>query len=822
MPETAHSASISSPGWARLQLTEPYNQLVESAFKADDIKDAVADPALSQDALEQELSVRENELLLLPRRELTELVGLAHRLADLEGQTTISTTWWMRARNHAAQRAVRMSARGVPLPMVQLERWLEHRSLTSGAPDGADWLEQRSVLKAEIDVARRAFTAAVFERGIQRALRSIVDERAATSYSDVLNVEFAPGLAELTREDLDVSDPTARTLQSMMRGMGGGSIAISGPRGVGKTTLLEAVRSGLHPVRPDTPQPQLSVMTSAPVEYDGRDFVLHLFAQLCDVVISSAIQSDILDPGSPVGSRASLSRRQIGLYLASLLSRMTLVVGAVLLAVTLAVPPTHHRTAIVIGALLTTAGFLVAVTPAMRVTGVNDLIHVVARTALRAVAIVGIVAGVLLIVSAAVNNLPKSSVISAVIIILVGAAAVVSAQHLIRVTQARDETAGSAHGGEEGEDYDPLLPIAIRWRDRIRYQQRYTSGWSGGLKAPIGVEASRRAGSDATDQQLTFPDAVAAIRRFLQQAARDRDVIVAIDELDKIDSPAAARRFLNEIKTIFGIEHCFYLVSVSEDAMSHFERRGLPLRDTLDSAFDEVLHMTTLPVAESRRVLRQRVVGLPVPFLFVTHAMSGGLPRDLIRVTRALIELRVLHGRPLSVHDAAVRLSARDIDRKLRAATYLIRGIGAEPQVSEALRLLHRYASDHPAPGEYSAVASELNQFVDSVAAGGEGRPEAGLLMGIVADMSLMFYFASTAIEYLSRAVTREACRRAELAGRGGGIELLAEARAAFSINRRLAWELLGGLRDAEGISGMVLPPLAGLAPASDPSEMSR
>ena len=44
-----------------------------------------------------------------------------------------------------------------------------------------------------------------------------------------------------------------------------------------------------------------------------------------------------------------------------------------------------------------------------------------------------------------------------------------------------------------------------------------------------------------------------------------------------------AQQFLNEIKVLFGIEHCFYLLSVSESAMSSFERPGLPFRYTLTS-----------------------------------------------------------------------------------------------------------------------------------------------------------------------------------------------------------------------------------------------
>jgi hypothetical protein len=60
------------------------------------------------------------------------------------------------------------------------------------------------------------------------------------------------------------------------------SAGLAGPRGVGKTSLIEyfagrAAGDGLH--RP------LKVTVAAPVQYEPRDFVLHLFASVCEAVI---------------------------------------------------------------------------------------------------------------------------------------------------------------------------------------------------------------------------------------------------------------------------------------------------------------------------------------------------------------------------------------------------------------------------------------------------------------------------------------------------------------------------------------------------------
>ena len=81
-------------------------------------------------------------------------------------------------------------------------------------------------------------------------------------------------------------------------------------------------------------------------------------------------------------------------------------------------------------------------------------------------------------------------------------------------------------------------------------------------------------------QQLTLPDIVAEFRRLLARIAEERQVFIGIDELDKIESREDAYRFMNEMKVLFGIQNCFFLVSVSEDAMSAFGAAGdaLPRR----------------------------------------------------------------------------------------------------------------------------------------------------------------------------------------------------------------------------------------------------
>ena len=66
---------------------------------------------------------------------------------------------------------------------------------------------------------------------------------------------------------------TARNVHS-------GSLGISGPRGVGKSTILQFFGTDAA----DSDDGDLRLVVPAPVDYEPREFIVHLFSQLCETV----------------------------------------------------------------------------------------------------------------------------------------------------------------------------------------------------------------------------------------------------------------------------------------------------------------------------------------------------------------------------------------------------------------------------------------------------------------------------------------------------------------------------------------------------------
>ena len=376
-----------------------------------------------------------------------------------------------------------------------------------------------------------------------------------------------------------------------------------------------------------------------------------------------------------------------------------------------------------------------------------------------------------------------------------------------------------------GRDEASLAAAARKHLARVRYLQTFTSGWSGSLNLPGGGSSGQYTRNIArAEQPLSYPEIVDEFRDFARDVAADMHrhdgkVFIGVDELDKIGSAEQAERFLNEIKGIFGIPHLYFMVSVSDDALTAFERRGLPLRDAFDSSFDEIIHVGPLSYLESRRLLYRRVIGLSEPYVALCHCLAGGLARDVIRaarqVVRAATSLTLPESEPAgdliddvltdstfyvallpevpppppptlaTISAAVIRDEMR---RKLRAVGQVINSVTKESakdlhetmfQVSHALDL------GQPVIG-----------IVDLLTKPDPREPEAVRILRL--DFAAYCYFCATLHDVFTDQINHEAMIEATGATPGpGSFDALAAARNAFALDTHLAWRMVTGFRKA-------------------------
>lgn len=296
-------------------------------------------------------------------------------------------------------------------------------------------------------------------------------------------------------------------------------------------------------------------------------------------------------------------------------------------------------------------------------------------------------------------------------------------------------------------------------------------------------------------------------------------VFIGIDELDKIGSADQAEQFLNQIKGVFGIPHVYFMVSVSDDALAAFERRGLPLRNAFDSSFDEIMYVGPLSYDESRRLLYRRVIGLPEPFVALCHCLAGGLARDLIRAARRVVRVAVAISNPdqpsgpseeieedadgypvyllfqqrpeqapADLADTTAAIIQDELLHKLHAVSSVVASTAA-PSATELHDTLHQIR-------QTLTLSEPVIDVVDRMTAVCQGEPPE--LTSVRLDFAAYAYYCATLQEVFTDQLDDARMIAATSVPAGpGSFDALASARAAFTLDTLLAWRLITQCRKA-------------------------
>lgn len=219
---------------------------------------------------------------------------------------------------------------------------------------------------------------------------------------------------------------------------------------------------------------------------------------------------------------------------------------------------------------------------------------------------------------------------------------------------------------------------ALRLRRRIDFTEKTGSAVEIGASISV-VTAGGKTSSENTETPLTDLDLVDGIRTLVGAIdEQELRVVIAIDEVDKIHEPDQAAKFLNELKVLFPIKGCSFLISISDQAWARFAQRGLPFRDAFDSSFDEVVRVEPFSYLEAREMLIARDAAVTSAQALVVFALSGGLPREMLRTARALSRsaARSDEGDLNSALEILVSDEIRDIARSLA----VLRVHGGDPK----------------------------------------------------------------------------------------------------------------------------------------------
>lgn len=420
---------------------------------------------------------------------------------------------------------------------------------------------------------------------VRPRIRIALNDYATRRYPQRLLVADAPALGEVLASEHLVDRREFESIEVLSRQLGASAIAVSGSRGVGKTALLRRLCDPAY-ASPDSDT--LSVRVSAPVTYDTRDFLINLYRRLCQVVLSQL----------PDGARHR--------------PRRFLEVPARLLVMGL-----NYAIAVPLLVTLATA-----------ITNDPGWFDAFLRWAAVRQSPTGLV-------------VPSSSAAGFAMTVIVTSGWVLLAR-------LRHRYSWLGRLAPVDADTKRIATTAERELVRLGYLLTLTTERSTSVSRS-GLQIGRRVARQVAEQPISLPELVDSYRQFVADVATwwggrkgiDAGMLVGIDELDRIADPNDADAFLNNIKSIFDAPGCTYVVTISDEALASFERRIVHLRTALDSVFDEVLRLERMTFDQSAELLDRRVVAFPLLAVLFCHCLAGGVPRDLVRSARTLIDTRI-------------------------------------------------------------------------------------------------------------------------------------------------------------------------------------
>lgn len=727
-----------------------------------------------------------------------------------------------------------------------------------------DWQKRRdeaaarhgtATLQSELTALEVTIGQLLFER-VRQMIVAAINRRLAQSYAPILDIKRPRGFGEVFDKRFTIQTPARKRLQFMLNNMPGGSIGIAGSRGAGKTTLLKLFCGPKRVIEALNGKPILGVLVSAPVAYQARDFILYLFSALCQNVIEAeggkyrfpsvpadAPPSEVVDAPAFVALKpipSILLRIGVSLVLVSiLLSGVAALHGTVKPGMAPQVAPASRTQPV------TTApqGKGAQSQPVQsRLSSQLQQSQAPSKGGRQSSAPVNIDGNLLLSQWAAGLKIDFGAMlwwgtwlfVSGLMLaefLCLGAwrTFVLAMVRLFRSTiglippwnriadrwlhiqfeRADDERRLRRPPSESPQTVPPddsLWANAETWLRTIKFQQSFTSGWSGALKLPIGLESGVSRAVTLAQNQLSLPEVVYFLTRFLEQVSLKYQVIIGIDEMDKLASDDLAQQFLNDIKSIFGLEHCFYLISVSESAMSNFERRGLPFRDVFDSAFDDFVYVDHLNFESARELLEQRVVGRPIPFFGLSYCMSGGLARDLIRNFRSVLEAYEPAPPGNGLATICQKVVESDLLAKVRATRTSAQKIKIEPELDNFLESLYKIEVDVRSDDLLIRAAQELLAMVASSQPGKlntakdatevEKGSKLDELLDLADELATYLYYAVTLRQFFNDNLQQMMLIQVS----DGHLDTLAKARQVLGINPSITRSLLRSFRAAHGL----------------------
>jgi hypothetical protein len=179
-------------------------------------------------------------------------------------------------------------------------------------------------------------------------------------------------------------------------------------------------------------------------------------------------------------------------------------------------------------------------------------------------------------------------------------------------------------------------------------------------------------------------------------------------------------------------------------------------------------------------------------FIALCHALSGGLPRDLLRTTRHLYELPL----PTTLEDAARHLVNRELRGKVSLLAVAMHGSTFHPW-NDIFAVWSDQIETIDSADDLLRAACELATLTRRAAsAGSDDESASSTILQASTEMATFVYYCATMLSICS---ANSAIRNEKPSTAISLLADLAQVRQAFSSHISLAWSRIDNIRRTAG-----------------------
>ena len=435
---------------------------------------------------------------------------------------------------------------------------------------------------------------------------------------------------ETYRDRSSESQRITRRLQNST----GSVTGISGQRGAGKSSLAHRVLANCNA------KGAFTLLIHSPTDYDSKEFLVSVFQRVCEAVVAR-IDRDLGKPDS-LSERGDAERRRLRNI------RYTVLAGAILLlfgstaftSLLYSQEVTEQRRAEIenrISFLNQQEANLIGRTPEapqnqsdgrdemqFRYRFLDEIAE--ERRYLQR------------LLYDTPERLLSSFVIFAPITLFIYGAAILLVRYLFRIQ--RQLRQARKHPREVG-----LRTLALDHIENLKFHTTLVESGETGISL-ANITSRFRSGKNLATRPLSLPGLTAEFADFLEMTAsiytvdeKMGQVVICLDELDKIENPRDLDKLLRGIKGVLGRPGTHFLLTVSEDALAAFATRRRMSKGIVESALEEIVLLERVDLSVATHIIdlmcpqliREEDSRTQHKFAALFWFFGAGVPREIKR-----------------------------------------------------------------------------------------------------------------------------------------------------------------------------------------------